>query len=120
MDVEELVNAAAVLLDTVCPGWERRIDVDYLQMTSASRCVLGQVFRRDSNRNRFTSIVVEDGRTIELDNGYDYAMWMHERRLDFKRIRAAFTVAMGDRDDALIRFWKAAIHARLEVLLEAC
>ena len=38
------VRKGAALLDRECPGWEKKIDMSNLQMSSGSRCILGQVF----------------------------------------------------------------------------
>ena len=39
-----LVKDAALMLDEVEPGWEKRIDPKTLRMSSCANCVLGQIF----------------------------------------------------------------------------
>src|SRR5712692_140416 len=97
MDESELVTAAAALLDDVRPGWARRVDLRQVEMNSARTCVLSQVFWREGQEYRFTQ--------IDLDNGYDYAMKIHDRRLELQALIQAFIVPA----DPL---WVEAVQAR--------
>lgn len=40
----ERAAAGAALLDQECPGWERRVDLETLDLGSIYCCILGQVF----------------------------------------------------------------------------
>jgi len=100
MDEKTLVTAAAALLDDVRPGWARRVDLRHVEMNSARTCVLSQVFWREGEKYRFTR--------IDFDNGYDYAMKIHDRRLEFQTLIQASIVPA----DPL---WVEAIQARLEM-----
>lgn len=42
--VETRVARGAAWLDSVHPGWERRIDLASLDLASSCRCVIGQLF----------------------------------------------------------------------------
>lgn len=42
--ISERVQAGAAYLDTACPGWDERIVTGILDITSWSRCVLGQLY----------------------------------------------------------------------------
>ena len=42
--VTERVARGAALLDAKMPGWAARIDVEWLQLSSCTRCVLGHLF----------------------------------------------------------------------------
>lgn len=42
--VEARVARGAALLDEKHPGWDRLIDLETLDMTSGTRCVLGQLY----------------------------------------------------------------------------
>lgn len=44
MNTEELVRNAAAFLDEAVPGWWKRVKVDILDMSSTSKCVLGQLY----------------------------------------------------------------------------
>ena len=45
--MREQVQRGAALLDIVCPGWEQIIQVDKLDLSSQSFCILGQLFDGD-------------------------------------------------------------------------
>ena len=100
MTEREVVSAAAALLDDVRPGWARRVDLRQVEMNSARTCVLSQVFWREGQECRFTQ--------IDFENGYDYAMKIHDRCLEFQALIQAFIVPA----DPL---WVEAIQARLEM-----
>lgn len=42
---ERRVNKGIKLLNRIYPDWYKRIDLDTLDMSSYSRCILGQLFR---------------------------------------------------------------------------
>lgn len=44
MTVEERVSRGAALLDRKVPGWENRIDLDRLDISSTANCILGQLY----------------------------------------------------------------------------
>lgn len=44
MTVQERVARGAALLDERVPGWEARVVPEFLDMRSACKCVLGQVY----------------------------------------------------------------------------
>lgn len=48
-ELNECVARGAEWLDTVHPGWERRIDLANLELSVTCRCVLGQIFKPDSS-----------------------------------------------------------------------
>ena len=43
MDVQTRVNRGMALLDAKCPGWDAKVDVARLQLSSCLHCVLGQL-----------------------------------------------------------------------------
>ena len=45
MKLPKNVERGAELLDREKPGWERKIDVETLDLSSCSECILGQAFR---------------------------------------------------------------------------
>jgi len=48
--VAESVARGAALLDEKLPGWDERIDLAGLELSSCYRCVLGQLFARSPGR----------------------------------------------------------------------
>jgi len=50
------VDRGAELLDQEAPGWEKKIDLDTLDLASSSCCVLGQVYRVNQNPAFFRGI----------------------------------------------------------------
>lgn len=58
--IERVVKGAAYL-DTIRPGWEDEIDLEILDITDASCCVLGELYADE--------VPADD----EHLNGYDYA-----------------------------------------------
>ena len=44
MSVSEKVRAGAAFLDEINPGWEKRIDLDRLNIAEPGDCILGQLY----------------------------------------------------------------------------
>lgn len=64
---DDRVARGAALLDEQVPGWERRIDPDRLDVTSACGCILGQVFGSYDDGCRQLQLGVTDDELFEVD-----------------------------------------------------
>ena len=64
---EERVERGARWLDENFPGWEGRIDIDTLDISSGTYCICGQVFDEDANRLMAAGA---DGSIVS--SGFDY------------------------------------------------
>jgi len=62
--IAERVARGVSWLDSTLPGWDGRVDLSSLVMSSSDRCVLGQVFRTASTRK---------WADYSYLNGYEYA-----------------------------------------------
>lgn len=58
--VKERVARGAALLDRIVPGWEKRIDLEKLDLASCEFCVCGQL--ANTSRSRFVRERLEDPR----------------------------------------------------------
>ncbi len=69
------VARGAALLDEMVPGWDQRIDLDYLQMEDGRECVLGQTF--DSSLFALELMGIDDPEAygFDLAEGEDETLW---------------------------------------------
>jgi hypothetical protein len=81
MTIAERVADGAAWLDYQAPGWEHKVDLDALQMSSCSRCILGQVFDQGTGIAGFNfaeQYFNDDGEMaafgFDLDD-YDHETW---------------------------------------------
>lgn len=92
------VAAGVKLLDKLCPGWQLTIDVPELDISSPSRCVLGQVF----------------GAYTE---GLDYLLRNTPKGGDIVPLTTHFGFALSSHEDGkyplLTRTWQKAIREAL-------
>lgn len=55
MKTRTTIARGVALLDTVMPGWEKRVDLDTLDVSSPCNCICGQIVsRRVKPYHRFT------------------------------------------------------------------
>ena len=88
-------------LDENRPGWETNVDIDTLELKSACRCVLGQVYEREANHNNCRS-------------GYEYGRDRMIGSLSRTR-QLGFVLGSNQSDYAhLNRYWREEIRERRE------
>lgn len=93
MKYEDAVNAAALLLDEVKPGWAEEIDTDSFAIASMDYCILGQLYGyngfEDFTRGKIPELsVAEENLRIAFGCGLVYETrevkwhlneyWVHE------------------------------------------
>lgn len=105
--IPDRVQAGVELLDRELPGWEHRIDLSDLDMSSGCGCVLGQLFSAE-----WASALVS-----EEDDPYHYALrQLHE--LDCTQALAFDVLHWDDEDlveadyERLTAAWRNRIEAR--------
>lgn len=99
-DAEARVSLGAGFLDDASPGWHRKVDTDKVDLFSASKCVLGQVY------GSFT-------RGIHLSGFYGYAGGVGRNIGDYGF--ATKGIGYGDLEaeaDDLKLAWRLAVETR--------
>lgn len=96
--IPQRVAKGAALMDKEMPGWDRRIDLDVLDLQNSCDCILGQEFRPFDDPNIFGYDIGRD----ELFGDDDEATAAH----GFTLLNPAESF------DALTAEWKRVILAR--------
>jgi hypothetical protein len=92
----QAVAKGAALLDREVPGWAEQIDLPTLNMSSCSRCILGQLYGEDE------------------DEGEGYWTGMDQFRLSaFGSRRHGFSSEFGRLDRELAEAWAAEVLRRV-------
>lgn len=99
--IQVRVKRGADLLDLKCPGWEKKIHLGTLDMSSATHCVLGQLF---------TTYI---GGVDKLLGIIDPANKIHARWVKNHGFNAWFDMCACDLFTALTKAWKYQINKRL-------
>lgn len=101
-DFREEVQRGAALLDEVAPGWDKAINLEQLDLSSGSSCMLGQVF---NTRVLIPAIAQElaidldgDDATDQRDDGYEWlqgvlSKYVNKRRGEKKKLASELVMA---------------------------
>jgi hypothetical protein len=116
VDVQTRVNRGMALLDAKCPGWDAKVDVARLQLSSCLHCVLGQLagagvfgaFSEYPSASRYVAGTVFLG----LDDAHGQDAGDHGFSLSPRYDPHAGHMGVPDTWVELTKCWKAAILAR--------
>lgn len=87
--IESAVTRAAKKLDKIKPGWENLIDTQTLDIFQCDKCVLGQVFEEEANRegyltgyhlgmNRLWDQLFNGGTGVAFSDTRGHDQWVQE------------------------------------------
>lgn len=113
------VTAGAAYLDTVRPGWHDDVNLDHLDVATATDCVLGQLYGNYPNAPLFDGITRPNllpvrGRGSWMVFDHD-ALNTYRRQLDERAVPYGFAAeAVSAEYPALNAAWRSEILARRE------
>ena len=101
--VAERVARGAALLDEKVPGWERRINLEWLDIASCYFCVLGQVFDDDerASTDDLDSPYSAGIRALGIEGGVRGTVWHGFDGLHIDALNAAWRRLVADRQAVL-------------------
>jgi hypothetical protein len=67
------IERAADLLDQTAPGWDRRIDLDALDMSHSRYCIIGQI-----HGSYYSGLAKIDGEAQERPAAFGFMTWGRE------------------------------------------
>lgn len=105
LTIKDRVEAGAALLDRHVPNWDRRIDLDKLNIASAEFCICGQL--ANTSRSPKVKAALEDP-----SDGYGvFLEYLEEKRPDAYVHSHDYGFAGGSMH-LLTKAWKALIEGR--------